>query len=76
MEGFLIQGCDLILAGCGGISTLSRGATLAARWLHELQPITNHPVGLGFNTVRGGIDPGGLRFRARFVGVVAVWKDF
>ena len=32
---------NLILPGCGGTSTLTRGAILAARWLHEPQPITN-----------------------------------
>ena len=26
--------------------------------------------------MRGGIDPGNLRFRPRVVGVVEVWKDF
>ena len=35
MEGVLILGWDLILSGCGGISTLARGAALAARWLYE-----------------------------------------
>ena len=28
-----------------------------------------------FHAVRRGIDPGGRRFRPRFVGVVDVWKD-
>ena len=32
--------------------------------------------GWGFHTVGGGIDPGSLRFRPRFVGVVDVWKHF
>ena len=32
--------------------------------------------GLGFHTVRVGIDPGGHRFRPRFVGAVDVWRDF
>ena len=30
----------------------------------------------GFHTLRGGIDPGDLRFCPRVVGVVEVWKDF
>ena len=55
---------------------MARGATLAARWLHDLQPISNHPLGWGFHTLRGGIDPGDLRFRLRVVGVVEIWKDF
>ena len=35
MEGFIIRS---ILPGCGGTTTLSRGETLAVRWLHEPQP--------------------------------------
>ena len=62
---------------CGGTSTLPRGATLAARWLHEPQPISNQPEwGWGFHTLRGGIDPGDLHFRPRVVGVVDVRMDF
>ena len=76
MEEFMIRGWEIILPGCGGTSALARGATLAARLLHEPQPISNHPVGLGFHTLRGGIDPGDLRFRPRVVGVVQIWKDF
>ena len=34
MEGFVVQGWDLIVPGCG-ISMLSRGATLATRSLHR-----------------------------------------
>ena len=48
MEGFLVRGRNLILAGCGGTSALAGGATLATRWLHEPQQISNDPVGLGF----------------------------
>ena len=32
-------------------------------------------VGWGFHTLRGGIDPGDLRFRPRGIGVVDIWKD-
>ena len=63
MEGCLIRGFEIILPGCGGTSTLARGATLAARRLHEPQPTSNQPVGLGFfHTLRGGIGPEDLRF--------------
>ena len=114
---------------------MARETTLAARWLHEPQPISDHPVGLGFphpagryrsgesaftspgswscrdmdglltrgwelilpgvrwlstipsqsaitqwgwgfHTLRGGIDPGNLRFRPRVVGDLDVWRDF
>ena len=48
-----------------------------ARWLHELQPISNLTLwGWGFHTVRGVINPGNLRFRPRFVEVVEIWEDF
>ena len=32
--------------------------------------------GWGFHTLRGGIDPGNLRFRPQVVEVVEIWKDF
>ena len=49
MERFLNRGWELILTGCGGTSALAGEATHAARWLHEPQPISNRPVGLGFS---------------------------
>ena len=76
MKGFLNRGWELVPPGCGGTSALSHGATLDARWLHERQPISNHPAGLGFHTLRGGIDPGDLRLPPRVVVVVDVWNDF
>ena len=62
MEGFLIRGWKLILRGCGGTSALARGATLAARWCHEPQPISNRPVVLGFPHPAGRYRPGGSAF--------------
>ena len=44
-------------------------------WRHEPQPISEQPVGLGFHTVRGGIDPEDHRFRPRIAGVVDICKD-
>ena len=88
IDGFLTRGWKLVLPRCGGTSALAPGAPLAARWLHEPQPISSQPVGLGFphpagryrprgsavgwgfHILRGGIDPGDLRFRSRVVGVV------
>ena len=32
--------------------------------------------GWGSRIVRGGVDPGDLRFRRKVVGVVEKWKDF
>ena len=58
MEGFLIRGWEIILPGCGGTSALARGVTLIARWLHEPQPISNHPVGLEFPHRAGRYRPG------------------
>ena len=55
---------------------MSRGANLAAPWLHESQPISNQLVGWGFYTAWGGIDPGDLCFRPRVVGVVEIWREF
>ena len=83
MEGFLIWGWELILPVFAGTSALAEGqlSPLAARWLHEPQPISNHPVRFGvphpagLHTLRGGIDPGDLRFRPRDVGVVEIWRD-
>ena len=62
MGGFLIRGWEVILPGFGGTSALARGATLAARWLHEPQPISNQPVGLGFSNPAGRYRPGGSSF--------------
>ena len=77
MEGFLICGWNLILPVCGGTSTLAREATLAARWLYisHSQPATSQ-WGWGLHTLLGGIDPGDLPFRPRFVEVVETWNDF
>ena len=49
MEGFLIRGWVSILSGC--------------HWVHESQQISNQSTrGRGFDTVRGGIDPGDRHF--------------
>ena len=65
MDEILTRGWGIILPWCGGTSTSSQKATLAARWLREPQPLSNQLVGLGFPFLRGGIDPGDLRFRPR-----------
>ena len=64
MEDFLTRGWELTLSGFGGTSALARGATLAARWLHESQPISNHPVGLGFLHRVGRYRPGRSLFES------------
>ena len=76
MEGFLARGQNLIFPECGETSTLARRATLAACWLHEPHPSATSQLGWGFHTLRGGIDPGDLRFRPRVVGVAFIWKHF
>ena len=62
MEGFLTRGWEFFLPGCGGTSTLARGATIVARWLHEPQPISNHSVGFGFPHPAGRYRPGRSAF--------------
>ena len=62
MEDFQTRGWELTLSGFGGTSALARGATLAARWLHEPQSISNHPVGLGFSYPAGRYRPGRSAF--------------
>ena len=75
MEGFLIRGGDPILPESGGVSTLARGATPAALWLHEPQAVTTQ-FGWGFRTLQRGIETGDLRFHPRVIGVVGIWEDF
>ena len=41
MEGFPIRRWKRLLE-CGGTAASARGATLAARWIQEPQPISNH----------------------------------
>ena len=76
MEEFMIRAWELTLPGCGGTSALARGATLAARWLHEPQPISNQPVALGFPHLAGRYRPEGSAFRPRGVGLVEIQNDF
>jgi len=69
-----------------GVETLSSpGAAGLRRWSEgKLSPYAGsmNPSqsatsqwGWSFHTVRGGIDPGDLRFRPRVVGVVEIWKN-
>ena len=63
MEGFPIRGWDLNLSVSGATSTLAGGATLAARWLHAPQPISNPAaVWLGFAHLAGQYRHGGSPF--------------
>ena len=62
MGVFTIRGWYIIISGCGETSTLSRGATLAACWLHESQPTVNQPAGLGFPHLAERYRPGKCRF--------------
>ena len=47
VKGIRIRGWGLALFVSSGTSALARGAAFAARSLHEPQPISNHPIGLG-----------------------------
>ena len=62
IDGCPTRGWELIISGCGGTSAMAQGATLAARWLHEPQPISNYPVGLGFPHPARRYRPGGSSF--------------
>ena len=72
MEGFLIRGWELILPGCGETSALAQGATFAARRVYSPSQSAITQWGWGFHTVRGGIDPGDLRFRPLVFEVVEI----
>ena len=72
-------------SGDGNLS--SPGAAGPLRWPEgQLSPRTGSMSspsqsaitqwGWRFQTLRGGIDPGDLRFRPQVVGVVDTWKDF
>ena len=72
MEGFLTRGWEIVLSGYGGPSALARGATLAARWLHLPQPISNHLVRLGFAHPAGRYRPDEI---CDFVpGLLELWR--
>ena len=62
MEGFLIRGWYFIFPG----------------WhrLHEPEPVSNQPVGLGLQPRTGRYRPGGPPFSSPGVGVVDTWKNF
>ena len=62
MKEFLTRGWEIIIPGFGRTTALSRGATLAACWLHEPQLISNQPVGLGFPHPAVRYRPGGSAF--------------
>ena len=57
---FLIRGWCLILPTCGGTSTLVRGEIMAARKLHEPQPISDQWMGVGFPHRAGRYRPLGF----------------
>ena len=73
MDDFLIRGCDRVHSGFGGTSTLVRGITLPALRLHET---AINQWRWGFQTLRGGIDPGNLRLCSRVIEVAEIWMIF
>ena len=62
MKGFLTRGWEIILPGRDGTSALAQGATLAACWLHEPQPISSQPVGFESAHSTGQYRPGESAF--------------
>ena len=74
MTGFLIRGWNLILPvcvlpACSATSTLIRGATVAARWLHEPQPNQQPASGIGVSTPCGTVST-----RRIYVFVPSAWE--
>ena len=65
-----------MLSGCGGTSTLAGGGNLDPRWLSMSgSHSATRQWGWGFHTVRGGINPGILRFRPQVVRFVDILKN-
>lgn len=64
MEVLLIGGWIIVVLGCGGTPTLSRGAILAARGLHGSQGINNQHVGSAFQLLAGRYQPERCSFRS------------
>ena len=58
IEVFLIWGYDPMFPGSGETSTFARGGSLAARWFHEPQLISNQQAGLEFPYRVGRYRPG------------------
>ena len=42
----------------------------------SLSQLATSQLGWGFHILRGGIDPGDLRFCPQVVGFEEIWKDF
>ncbi|CAM9258974.1 unnamed protein product, partial [Laminaria digitata] len=59
IERLMMRRCIPVLPGRGQISTLPRGATSSARWLHKPQPISNLPERLGLPQRTGQDRPHG-----------------
>ena len=85
MEIIQSRGRNLILPVSGENSTLTRGAILPARYLHEPQPTSYYQSAIAvrvshragpYHTARGRINPEDLRLRLWFAGVVEMWKGF
>ena len=70
MESFLIRGWELSSPGVAGPRCCPEGqlSPRAGSMSPSQSAITQW--GCDFHTLRGGIDPGGLRFRLRVVGAV------
>ena len=72
--------------GSGDGNVSPRGTVGPRRWAEGRLPprvgymsvsqLANSQLGWSFHTLRGGIDPGDLRFRPRVVGGVEMWNDF
>ena len=72
-KNFLSEDETLSFPGVAGPRSCPEGKLSPRAGSTSLKPISSQPVGF---TLRGGIDPGDLRFRPRVVGVVDVWNGF
>ena len=69
-------GWERIIVGCGGVSILFRGATLASCWLYEPRSIYTQLMGASFPRLAGQYLHGELRFHRRIDDVVDVRRIF
>ena len=70
MEGFLTRGWEISSPSVAGLRRLPEGQLSARAGSMSPSQSTIIQWGWGFSILRGGIDPGDVRFRPRVDGVV------
>ena len=76
MKGFMIRGWEYIFPGFGETSALTRGATLAVRWLQEPQQFSGQPIAVEFQHCAGRCRPGGSLFSPPGCWICRCMEDF